>query len=83
MPKEYRNAEGVQFSTGSAGGRSRSASGNDAWKGGYGIWYDALSSLTDQIEAAPANKALQEARADLLRQAGLKVSVGNQPFAAK
>jgi hypothetical protein len=48
-----------------------------------GIWYDALSSLTDQIEAAPANKALQEARADLLRQAGLKVSVGNQPFAAK
>ncbi len=48
-----------------------------------GIWYDALSSLTDQIDAAPANQALQEARTDLLRQAGLKESVGNPPFAAK
>ena len=37
-----------------------------------GIWYDALSSLSDRIDADPRDKALQEARADLLRQAGLK-----------
>jgi uncharacterized protein DUF928 len=37
-----------------------------------GIWYDALTSLSDRIDADPGNKALQEARADLLRQAGLK-----------
>lgn len=37
-----------------------------------GIWYDALSVLTDQIEADPANKGLRETRADLLRQVGLK-----------
>lgn len=40
-----------------------------------GIWYDALSSLSDRIDADPGNKALQEARADLLRQAGLKGAV--------
>src|ERR1051326_740838 len=39
-----------------------------------GIWYDALSVLTDQIEADPANKALRETRADLLRQVGLKAA---------
>src|SRR3974390_3541321 len=37
-----------------------------------GIWYDALASLSDRIDADPNNKALQESRADLLRQAGLK-----------
>jgi len=37
-----------------------------------GIWYDALSTLSDQIDADPQNRSLQEARADLLRQAGLK-----------
>ena len=37
-----------------------------------GIWYDALSSLSDRIDADPRDKALQESRADLLRQAGLK-----------
>lgn len=39
-----------------------------------GIWYDALSVLTDQIEADPANKSLRETRADLLRQVGLKAA---------
>ena len=39
-----------------------------------GIWYDALSSLSDRIEADPNNKALQESRADLLRQGGLKAA---------
>jgi hypothetical protein len=39
-----------------------------------GIWYDALSTLTDQIEANPADKALRETRADLLRQVGLKAA---------
>jgi len=39
-----------------------------------GIWYDALSVLTDQIEAQPGNKALRETRADLLRQVGLKAA---------
>ncbi len=37
-----------------------------------GIWYDALSVLSDQIDSNPANKALRETRADLLRQVGLK-----------
>lgn len=37
-----------------------------------GVWYDALSSLSDQIDAAPKDAALRAARADLLQQAGLK-----------
>lgn len=37
-----------------------------------GIWYDALSVLSDQIDAHPENMALRETRADLLRQVGLK-----------
>jgi hypothetical protein len=41
-----------------------------------GIWYDALSVLTDQIEASPENKTLRETRADLLRQVGLKAAAG-------
>lgn len=36
-----------------------------------GIWYDALSLLSDQIDSDPGNKALRETRADLLRQVGL------------
>ena len=39
-----------------------------------GIWYDALSALTDEIDAEPGNKALRETRADLLRQVGLKAA---------
>src|SRR5262249_28024530 len=37
-----------------------------------GIWYDALSSLSDQIEAKPADASLRQTRAELLRQVGLK-----------
>ena len=37
-----------------------------------GVWYDALSALSDQIDAAPKDAALRAARADLLQQAGLK-----------
>lgn len=39
-----------------------------------GIWYDALSVLSDQIEAHPENKQLRQNRADLLRQVGLKAA---------
>jgi hypothetical protein len=39
-----------------------------------GVWYDALSVLSDQIEAQPDDKALRETRADLLRQVGLKIA---------
>jgi hypothetical protein len=37
-----------------------------------GIWYDALSALSDQIERDPQNEALRQTRADLLAQVGLK-----------
>jgi len=43
-----------------------------------GIWYDALSLLTDQVEANPGNKALRETRADLLRQVGLKAAARSE-----
>jgi hypothetical protein len=39
-----------------------------------GIWYDALSSLSDQIDAHPADSTLRQTRADLLRQVGLKAA---------
>ena len=39
-----------------------------------GIWYDALAALSDQIDANPDNQALRQARADLLRQVGLKTA---------
>jgi hypothetical protein len=41
-----------------------------------GIWYDALASLSDQIDAKPNDAALRETRADLLRQVGLKAAAG-------
>ena len=47
-----------------------------------GVWYDALSVLSDRIEVEPENQTLLESRADLLRQAGLKVAVAS-PLAAK
>ena len=43
-----------------------------------GIWYDALSVLSDQIEAQPENKSLRAARSDLLRQVGLKAAAGSE-----
>jgi len=48
-----------------------------------GIWYDALSVLTDQIEANPDNKTLRETRADLLRQVGLKAAAGSEVAVVK
>jgi uncharacterized protein DUF928 len=43
-----------------------------------GIWYDALSVLSDQIEAQPENKSLRETRTDLLRQVGLKAAADSE-----
>ena len=42
-----------------------------------GIWYDALAALSDRIDAQPDNKSLQESRADLLKQVGLKAAAGS------
>jgi hypothetical protein len=39
-----------------------------------GIWYDALTALSDQIDAQPDNKSLRKTRADLLQQVGLKAA---------
>jgi hypothetical protein len=39
-----------------------------------GIWYDALASLSDQLESQPGNQALRQERADLLRQVGLNAA---------
>jgi hypothetical protein len=39
-----------------------------------GVWYDALASLSDQIEAHPKDESLRQARRDLLRQVGLKAA---------
>lgn len=36
-----------------------------------GIWYDAISALSDQIDADPKNRALRGGRAALLEQVGL------------
>jgi hypothetical protein len=48
-----------------------------------GIWHDTLASLTDQIEAQPDNKALRQARADLLAQVGLKAAASSESALAK
>jgi hypothetical protein len=47
-----------------------------------GVWYDALSAISDRIDANPGDKALQETRADLLKQAGLKSAI-TTPVATK
>jgi hypothetical protein len=41
---------------------------------GNGIWYDALETVTDEIDAAPKDKDLRFLRASLLEQAGLKAA---------
>jgi hypothetical protein len=41
---------------------------------GAGIWYDALSLLSDQIDHSPESQALRQTRADLLRQVGLNAA---------
>ncbi|MGB8168522.1 MAG: DUF928 domain-containing protein [Chthoniobacteraceae bacterium] len=43
-----------------------------------GIWYDALESLSNEIDAAPANKDLRAQRAALLDQAGLKQAAAGE-----
>ena len=48
-----------------------------------GVWYDALSALSDQIEKQPDNKSLLEARSDLLRQVGLKAAAGFESASSK
>lgn len=39
-----------------------------------GIWYDSLTSISDEIAARPQDASLRKARADLLRQVGLKAA---------
>jgi len=46
-----------------------------------GIWYDALTVLSDQIDAQPDNKALRQTRADLLQQVGLKAAAQSEALA--
>ncbi len=48
-----------------------------------GIWYDALSTLSDQVQAHPDNRTLRETRADLLRQVGLKAAADYDANLAK
>jgi len=48
-----------------------------------GIWYDALETLSDMIEAQPDNKALRQTRADLLAQVGLKAAANSDTGLAK
>jgi len=36
-----------------------------------GIWYDALQSISDQIDKSPKDAALHQERADLLKQVGM------------
>ena len=43
-----------------------------------GIWHDALAALSDLIDAQPDNKALRQARADLLAQVGLKAAASSE-----
>ena len=43
-----------------------------------GVWYDALTVLSDQIDAQPDNKSLRQSRADLLQQVGLKAAAQSE-----
>jgi hypothetical protein len=47
-----------------------------------GIWYDAIDSLSQQIDAAPGNRALWNQRAALLEQVGLPEVALNEQAAA-
>jgi hypothetical protein len=40
-----------------------------------GLWYDALESIHDAIDASPGDAALREQRDALLRQAGLESAI--------
>jgi hypothetical protein len=48
-----------------------------------GIWHDALTALTELIDAQPGNKALRQTRADLLAQVGLKAAAASESALAK
>lgn len=50
-----------------------------------GVWYDALSSISDLITAKPEERALREQRAELLEQVGLEeaASYDRNPEVAK
>ena len=43
-----------------------------------GIWYDALESVSNAIDAAPEDKDLHKLRAELLDQAGLKDAAASE-----
>ncbi|MEI9893977.1 MAG: DUF928 domain-containing protein [Chthoniobacter sp.] len=43
-----------------------------------GFWYDALEVVTNEIDAAPKDKALRLQRAGLLEQAGLKDAAASE-----
>ena len=45
---------------------------------GKGFWYDALEVVTNEIDAAPKDKALRLQRAALLDQAGLKDAAASE-----
>ncbi len=47
-----------------------------------GIWYDAIDSLSQQIDAAPGNRTLWNQRAALLEQVGLPEAVLHEQAAA-
>ncbi len=44
---------------------------------GKGIWYDALETVTNEIDAAPKDKEIRRLRASLLEQAGLKLAAAS------
>ena len=55
---------------------SKLAAASDADKAAIyaenGIWYDALQSISDQIDKSPTDKSLRDERAGLINQVGLK-----------
>jgi hypothetical protein len=57
-----------------AGGK---ASEKAATYAGNGVWYDALEALTNEIDAAPADKDIRLLRVSLLEQAGLKAAAAS------
>ncbi len=42
-----------------------------------GFWYDAIATLSEQIDANPADRRLREQRAALLEQVGLTVAAAH------
>jgi hypothetical protein len=44
----------------------------------YGLWYDALGSISERIEAAPGDASLRKQRAALLEQVGLDAAAAQE-----